>query len=211
MATGAPVRFGSPCPCGPDYLSNVAAFLFPRLRCCTLAPACSRSSPRSSRLPALAPRRRPRRHARWPRSQGDVAPVPAGPVRSRRLGERARRPRAHPRGGNGARLARGDQRLPVSVLQAVARRDVRQDRPGVREDGQGPARLPELPADPHPQERAGRRRSRDVRRRAGKFWELHDSLFETQPRWAESKTPIVLFDSLARAGGRGAEGVATAA
>ena len=41
----------------------------------------------------------------------------------------------------------------------------------------------------------------------GKFWELHDSLFQTQTRWAESKTPIVLFDSLARAGGRGAEGV----
>src|SRR5215203_3922595 len=35
----------------------------------------------------------------------------------------------------------------------------------------------------------------------GKFWELHTSLFQTQSRWAESKTPIVLFDSLARAGG----------
>ena len=35
----------------------------------------------------------------------------------------------------------------------------------------------------------------------GKFWELHNSLFQTQSRWAESKTPIVLFDSLARAGG----------
>ena len=35
----------------------------------------------------------------------------------------------------------------------------------------------------------------------GKFWELHNSLFQTQSRWAESKTPIILFDSLARAGG----------
>ena len=35
----------------------------------------------------------------------------------------------------------------------------------------------------------------------GKFWELHSSLFTTQTRWAESKTPIVVFDSLARAAG----------
>jgi protein-disulfide isomerase len=35
----------------------------------------------------------------------------------------------------------------------------------------------------------------------GKFWELHNSLFQSQPRWAESKTPIVVFDSLARAAG----------
>ena len=35
----------------------------------------------------------------------------------------------------------------------------------------------------------------------GKFWELHGSLFQTQPKWAEAKTPIVVFDSLARAAG----------
>ena len=35
----------------------------------------------------------------------------------------------------------------------------------------------------------------------GKFWELHSSLFQAQPRWAEAKTPIVVFDSLARAAG----------
>ena len=35
----------------------------------------------------------------------------------------------------------------------------------------------------------------------GKFWELHSSLFQAQPRWAESKTPIIVFDSLARAAG----------
>ncbi len=35
----------------------------------------------------------------------------------------------------------------------------------------------------------------------GKFWELHNSLFQTQPRWAESKTPLIVFDSLARAAG----------
>jgi protein-disulfide isomerase len=35
----------------------------------------------------------------------------------------------------------------------------------------------------------------------GKFWELHNSLFQSQPRWAESKTPVVVFDSLARAAG----------
>jgi|SRR5688572_27499570 len=35
----------------------------------------------------------------------------------------------------------------------------------------------------------------------GKFWELHSSLFDTQKRWAEAKTPIVVFDSLAKAAG----------
>ena len=35
----------------------------------------------------------------------------------------------------------------------------------------------------------------------GKFWELHSSLFQSQPRWAEAKTPIVVFDSLAHAAG----------
>ena len=35
----------------------------------------------------------------------------------------------------------------------------------------------------------------------GKFWELHNSLFQAQPKWAEAKTPIVVFDSLARAAG----------
>ena len=35
----------------------------------------------------------------------------------------------------------------------------------------------------------------------GKFWELHNSLFQTQPKWAEAKTPIVVFDSLARSAG----------
>jgi len=35
----------------------------------------------------------------------------------------------------------------------------------------------------------------------GKFWELHGSLFDTQKRWAEAKTPIVVFDSLAKAAG----------
>jgi len=33
----------------------------------------------------------------------------------------------------------------------------------------------------------------------GKFWELHESLFQSQPKWAESKSPIAVFDSLARA------------
>ena len=35
----------------------------------------------------------------------------------------------------------------------------------------------------------------------GKFWELHSSLFQAQPRWAEAKTPLIVFDSLARAAG----------
>jgi protein-disulfide isomerase len=35
----------------------------------------------------------------------------------------------------------------------------------------------------------------------GKFWELHSSLFQTQPRWAEAKTPLLVFDSLASAAG----------
>jgi protein-disulfide isomerase len=35
----------------------------------------------------------------------------------------------------------------------------------------------------------------------GKFWELHESLFISQPRWAEQKNPMATFDSLARAGG----------
>ena len=33
----------------------------------------------------------------------------------------------------------------------------------------------------------------------GKFWELHESLFETQTKWAELKSPTAVFDSLARA------------
>jgi protein-disulfide isomerase len=33
----------------------------------------------------------------------------------------------------------------------------------------------------------------------GKFWELHESLFQTQPKWADLKSPIAVFDSLARA------------
>ena len=35
----------------------------------------------------------------------------------------------------------------------------------------------------------------------GRFWELHSSLFQTQPRWADAKTPLIVFDSLARAAG----------
>jgi protein-disulfide isomerase len=33
----------------------------------------------------------------------------------------------------------------------------------------------------------------------GKFWELHESLFQTQPKWADLKSPLAVFDSLARA------------
>jgi protein-disulfide isomerase len=35
----------------------------------------------------------------------------------------------------------------------------------------------------------------------GKFWELHESLFQTQEKWAQVKSPIAAFDSLARAAG----------
>ncbi|MDB4882351.1 MAG: putative oxidoreductase [Gemmatimonadetes bacterium] len=35
----------------------------------------------------------------------------------------------------------------------------------------------------------------------GKFWELHESLFATQPKWAPAKSPLATFDSLARAAG----------
>jgi protein-disulfide isomerase len=35
----------------------------------------------------------------------------------------------------------------------------------------------------------------------GKFWELHGSLFTTQARWAEQKSPMAVFDSLARSAG----------
>lgn len=35
----------------------------------------------------------------------------------------------------------------------------------------------------------------------GKFWELHESLFDSQKRWAELKSPMAVFDSLARAAG----------
>jgi len=35
----------------------------------------------------------------------------------------------------------------------------------------------------------------------GKFWELHESLFQTQPHWAELKSPRPVFDSLAKAAG----------
>jgi protein-disulfide isomerase len=32
----------------------------------------------------------------------------------------------------------------------------------------------------------------------GKFWEMHDALFETQTRWETMSSPAPLFDSLAR-------------
>jgi protein-disulfide isomerase len=35
----------------------------------------------------------------------------------------------------------------------------------------------------------------------GKFWELHESLFQTQEKWAPLKSPLAAFDSLARAAG----------
>ena len=35
----------------------------------------------------------------------------------------------------------------------------------------------------------------------GKFWELHSSLFDTQSKWAALKSPLEMFDSLARAAG----------
>jgi len=40
----------------------------------------------------------------------------------------------------------------------------------------------------------------------GKFWELHGSLFQVQAKWAELKTPMAVFDSLARAAGVDAKG-----
>jgi protein-disulfide isomerase len=35
----------------------------------------------------------------------------------------------------------------------------------------------------------------------GKFWELHSSLFDTQAKWAPLKSPLEMFESLARAAG----------
>jgi protein-disulfide isomerase len=35
----------------------------------------------------------------------------------------------------------------------------------------------------------------------GKFWELHESLFNSQQKWAEQRNPMVTFDSLAHAAG----------
>lgn len=35
----------------------------------------------------------------------------------------------------------------------------------------------------------------------GKFWELHTSLFQTQDKWAQLKSPLAAFDSLARVAG----------
>jgi protein-disulfide isomerase len=35
----------------------------------------------------------------------------------------------------------------------------------------------------------------------GKFWALHESLFDTQPRWAGVENPVPAFDSLAVAAG----------
>jgi protein-disulfide isomerase len=35
----------------------------------------------------------------------------------------------------------------------------------------------------------------------GKFWEMHDALFETQHQWEAMPSPEILFDSLARASG----------
>jgi protein-disulfide isomerase len=35
----------------------------------------------------------------------------------------------------------------------------------------------------------------------GKFWEMHDGLFDTQPRWAPMPNAAAVFDSVARAAG----------
>jgi protein-disulfide isomerase len=31
----------------------------------------------------------------------------------------------------------------------------------------------------------------------GKFWEMHDAIFDTQPRWSGQRDPLPIFDSLA--------------
>ena len=31
----------------------------------------------------------------------------------------------------------------------------------------------------------------------GKFWEMHDALFDTQPKWEDMRDPMPAFDSLA--------------
>ena len=35
----------------------------------------------------------------------------------------------------------------------------------------------------------------------GKFWEMHESLFKTQEKWAHAKDPMPAFDSLSHAAG----------
>ena len=40
----------------------------------------------------------------------------------------------------------------------------------------------------------------------GKFWELHDSLFDSQERWAGVENPLPIFDALALAAGVNAAG-----
>ena len=35
----------------------------------------------------------------------------------------------------------------------------------------------------------------------GKFWQMHDAIFDNQEKWAASNTPAAIFDSLARASG----------
>lgn len=35
----------------------------------------------------------------------------------------------------------------------------------------------------------------------GKFWQMHDAIFDSQVKWASSRTPAAVFDSLARATG----------
>ncbi|MEO8562977.1 MAG: thioredoxin domain-containing protein [bacterium] len=35
----------------------------------------------------------------------------------------------------------------------------------------------------------------------GKFWELHESLFTSQAKWADQRNPMITFDSLAHAAG----------
>jgi len=35
----------------------------------------------------------------------------------------------------------------------------------------------------------------------GKFWRMHDAIFDTQEKWASSRAPAAIFDSLARTAG----------
>ena len=81
---------------------------------------------------------------------------------SARQHQRSRRPRPHFGRQHGVDVGDHGERLPVPVLQDVARRSVRRRVQGLRGQGQGSPRVPELPALAAP-ERDARRRSGDVR------------------------------------------------
>ena len=200
MATGGPACFGSPRPRGLDYLSEAlipsiaAVMLHTRARllpllAAILATACSRPETPSAQAHQVTT------------SPGEVAPSmagPSGPEDSLSI----KADRARIRGAETAQVwlvEVSDFQCPFCKQwhdETFAKIDQEYVKTGkVR---MAYLNFPLTRIHKNAQLAAEAAMCAGVQ---GKFWELHSSLFQSQPKWAEAKTPIVVFDSLARAAG----------